>query len=208
MNALKRNWKAIIAFLLLAAAVGVFFLVYRPAKEQYESKTKELNNMITALQGTIAENLRYVDIQNKLPPEHEKLSASRLELYKKFPTELKEEDQIMYVVYLEETFGTEIQFSFSEAVPMLSLSDGSTLMALPLVVNYNTDYEGFKEMIDYLASDSRITSIQNATMQYDDANDIAVGSLTLICYIMDSELLQYQSPDVTTPSTGKPNIFD
>jgi len=208
MNALKRNWKAIIAFLLLAAAVGVFFLVYRPAKEQYESKTKELNNMITALQGTIAENLRYVDIQNKLPPEHEKLSASRLELYKKFPTELKEEDQIMYVVYLEETFGTEIQFSFSEAVPMVPLSDGSTLMGLPLVVNYNTNYEGFKEMIDYLASDSRITSIQNATMQYDEANDIAVGSLTLICYIMDSELLEYQSPDVTEPSTGKPNIFD
>jgi len=208
MNALKRNWKAIIAFLLLAAAVGVFFLVYRPAKEQYESKTKELNNMITALQGTIAENLRYVDIQDKLPPEHEKLSASRLELYKKFPTELKEEDQIMYVVYLEETFGTEIQFSFSEAVPMVPLSDGSTLMGLPLVVNYNTNYEGFKEMIDYLASDSRITSIQNATMQYDEANDIAVGSLTLICYIMDSELLEYQSPDVTEPSTGKPNIFD
>jgi len=208
MNALKRNWKAIIAFLLLAAAVGVFFLVYRPAKEQYESKTKELNNMIAALQGTIAENLRYVDIQDKLPPEHEKLSASRLELYKKFPTELKEEDQIMYVVYLEETFGTEIQFSFSEAVPMVPLSDGSTLMGLPLVVNYNTNYEGFKEMIDYLASDSRITSIQNATMQYDEANDIAVGSLTLICYIMDSELLEYQSPDVTEPSTGKPNIFD
>ena len=63
-------------------------------------------------------------------------------------------------------------------------------------------------MIVYLASDSRITSIQNATMQYDEANDIAVGSLTLICYIMDSELLEYQSPDVTEPSTGKPNIFD
>jgi len=208
MNALKRNWKAIIALILLIAAVGVFFMVYRPAKQQYESKTQELNTMITALQHTIAENLKYVDIQEQLPPANEEIAASRLDLYKKFPTELKEEDQIMYVVYLEETFGTEIQFSFSEAVPMLSLSDGSTLMALPLVVNYNTDYEGFKEMIDYLASDSRITSIQNATMQYDDANDIAVGSLTLICYIMDSELLQYQSPDVTTPSTGKPNIFD
>ena len=208
MNALKRNWKAIIALLLLIAAAGVFFMVYRPAQKEYEAKTKELNTMITALQSTIAENLRYVDIQELLDPAKENLAASRLALYQKFPTELKEEDQLMYVVYLEETFGTEIQFSFSEAVPMLSLSDGSTLMGLPLVVNYNTNYEGFKEMINYLASDSRITSIQNATMQYDEANDIAVGSLTLVCYILDSELLQYQSPDVTTPSTGKPNIFD
>lgn len=208
MNALKRNWKAILAFILLAAAVGVYFMVYRPAKQEYESKTKELTTMITALQSTIVENLRYVDIQDKLPPATEEIEASRLALYQKFPTELKEEDQLMYVVYLEETFGTEIQFSFSEAVPIRALSDGSTLMGLPLVVNYQTDYAGFKEMIDYLASDSRITSIQNATMQYDDANDIAVGSLTLVCYILDSELLQYQSPDVTTPSTGKPNIFD
>lgn len=208
MNALKRNWKAILAFILLAAAVGVYFMVYRPAKQEYESKTKELTTMITALQSTIVENLRYVDIQDKLPPATEEIEASRLALYQKFPTELKEEDQLMYVVYLEETFGTEIQFSFSEAVPIRALSDGSTLMGLPLVVNYQTDYAGFKEMIDYLASDSRITSIQNATMQYDDTNDIAVGSLTLVCYILDSELLQYQSPDVTTPSTGKPNIFD
>ena len=208
MSALKRNWKAIVAFLLLAAAVAVFVLVYRPAKQNYDAKSKELTTMITALQHAIVENTKYADIQDKLPGELEKLDASRLELYKKFPTEMKEEDQIMYVVYLEELFGTEIQFSFSEAVPLLPLSDGSTLMVLPLVVNYNTNYEGFKEMIDYLASDSRITSIHDATMQYDEANDVAIGSLTLMCYILDSELLEYQSPDVTEPSTGKTNIFD
>ena len=199
MNALKRNWKAIFALILLAAALGVFLLVYRPAKQQYESKTAELNIMITALQNTIAENLRYVDVQDKIPPATEEISASRLELYKKFPVEMKQEDQLMYVVYLEDTFGTEIQFPFST---------GSTLCALPLTINYNTTYDGFKEMIDYLASDSRITSIQNATMNYDEENDIASGSLTLLCYTMKSELLEYTSPEVNTPETGKPNIFD
>ena len=208
MNVLKRNWKAIIALILLIAAVGVFFLIYRPAKQEYETKAAQLNTMITALQHTIAENLRYVDVQEDLPPANEKIEASRLELYKKFPTELKEEDQIMYVVYLEETFGTEIQFSFGTVEPIRTFSDGSTLCGLTLTVNYDTNYEGFKEMINYLASDSRITSIQHATMEYDEENDIAIGSLTLLCYIMDSELLEYTSPEVSTPETGKPNIFD
>lgn len=208
MKTLIRNWKAVVAFLLLVAAVCVMFLVYRPAKQEYESKEKELNTMITALQSTIAENLRYVDVQDDLPAANEAITASRLELYKKFPTELREEDQIMYVVYLEDTFGTEIQFSFGEVLPMLPLSDGSTLCGLSLTVNYQTNYAGFKEMINYLASDSRITSIQHATMEYDDTNDIAIGSLTLLCYVIDSELLEYQVSDITTPSTGKPNIFD
>ena len=208
MKSLIRNWKAILALILLIAAFCVLFFIYRPEKQAYESKSDQLNTMITALQNTIAENLRYVDIQESLPPANEELAASRLELYQKFPSELKEEDQIMYVVYLEEKFGTEIQFSFNKTPePICVLSDGSTLMGLSLTVNYMTDYEGFKEMIDYLASDSRITSIQNATMEYDEVNDLAVGALTLQCYIMDSELLEYTSPDVKVPDTGKENIF-
>ena len=207
MKALIRNWKAILAFLLLIAAMCVLLFVYRPEKQAYESKTRELNTMITALQNTVAENLRYADIQDKLPAAGEELDASRLEVYQKFPTEMKEEDQIMYVVYLEETFGTEIQFSFSTPVPIRTFSDGSTLMGLTLTVNYLTNYEGFKEMINYIASDSRITSIQNATMQYDEENDLAIGTLSLLCYVMDSDLLEYTSPTVEIPSTGKPNIF-
>ena len=207
MKTLKQNWKAIVALFLVIAAVCVYFMGYRPAAREFETKEKELNTMITALQNTIAENLRYVNVQDKLPEASEQLEKSRLELYKKFPTELKEEDQIMYVVYLEDTFGTEIQFSFGTVEPLIPLSDGSTLCGLTLTVNYQTNYEGFKEMINYLASDERITSIQFATMEYDEPNDIAIGTLTLLCYVIDSELLEYMEPDVTTPATGKPNIF-
>ena len=207
MKALLKNWKAIIALLLVAAAVFVHFKVYRPAKQEFESKQTELNMMIVALQNTISENLRYVQIQDKLTPAMEDIQVSRLDLYKKFPTELKEEDQIMYVVYLEKTFGTQIQFSFGQVAPIRTFSDGSTLNGLTLVVNYETTYAGFKDMIEYLASDDRITSIQNATMEYDAENDVAIGTLSLLCYLMDSDLLEYQSPEVTTPAVGKPNIF-
>lgn len=113
----------------------------------------------------------------------------------------------MYVLYLEELFETEISFSFGTVAPVQMLRDGAVLEGLTLTVNYETTYEGFKEMVDYLATDSRITSIQYATVDYDSENDAATGSLTLLCYIMDSNLLEYEEPDVTEPQTGKPNIL-
>ena len=207
MKTLKQNWKAIVALILLIAAGCVYFFSYRPAKQDYENKEKELTTMITALQNTIAENLRYVNVQDDLEGATEQLEKSRLALYEKFPTELKEEDQIMYVVHLESLLDNEIQFRFGSVVPMVPLSDGSTLCGLTLTVNYQTTYEGFKEMINFIASDPRFTSVRHATTQYDAENDIAIGSLTVLYYVLDSELLEYTQPEVTAPSTGKTNIF-
>ena len=89
------------------------------------------------------------------------------------------------------------------------LSDGATSGGLTLTVNYETTYQGFKDMIEYLSTDSRITSIQYCTLNYDDASDTATGTLTLLLYVMNSDLLDgYQPPVITEPDTGKPNLFD
>ena len=207
MNALKNNWKALVALILTIAAIAVYFLCYRPGKAEFETRTTELNTSIAALQSTAAENLRYAAVQDKLPAAMEELQNSRLELYEHFPAELKEEDQIMYVVYLEERFGTHIDFSFAAPEPIVSLRDGSVLCGVALTVNYQTSYEGFKEMISYLSADSRIASIQHASMEYDPAADTATGTLTLVCYTVDSPLLEYTAPEIPTPSIGKSNLF-
>lgn len=208
MKTLAKNWKVVLALLMVMAAMPVFFLGYLREKKAFEAEESRLDSEIGALQATIAENLRYSDIQEQLPDAQAAVEESRLALYQKFPTELREEDQIMYVLYLEELFETEISFGFGTVAPVQVLSDGAVLEGLTLTVNYETTYQGFKEMIDYLATDSRITSIQYATVDYDAETDTATGSLTLLCYIMDSDLLpEYQEPDVTKPQTGKPNIL-
>lgn len=208
MKTLAKNWKVILALLMVMAAMPVFFLGYLREKKAFEAEQSQLNTQISSLQATIAENLRYSDIQEQLPDAEAAVEESRQALYEKFPTELREEDQIMYVLYLEELFDTEISFGFGTVAPVQILSDGAVLEGLTLTVNYETTYQGFKEMVDYLATDSRITSIQYATMDYDSENDTATGSLTLLCYIMDSDLLpEYQEPHVTKPRTGKHNIL-
>ncbi len=208
MRSIANYWRVTLAVLMLVAAVMILLLGYLPAKQQAEAKQQELETMTSTLQMTIAQDRRYADIQDELPAATDAVTASRMALYDKFPQELKEEDQLMYVVYLERLFGTEISFSFGTVSILQVLSDGAGLGGLTLTVNYSTDYQGFKQMINYLATDSRITSVQSATMNYDEEQDLAEGQLTLLCYLIDSDLRDYTPPNVQNPGTGKVNIFD
>ena len=63
-------------------------------------------------------------------------------------------------------------------------------------------------MVEYLATDDRITSIYDATIAYDAKTDKATGVISLILYLMDSDKLQYVAPDVAIPELGKENIFE
>ena len=81
------------------------------------------------------------------------------------------------------------------------------LEGLLLTVNYKTSYKGFQEMVEYLATDSRITSVLESTIEYDAQQDVAVGQMTLILYMMNTEAMEYTAPDVAVPETGKNNIF-
>ena len=207
MMQLKKYWKAIVAVVLLIA----FALVlsnYFSERQAHQAEVDKLQSNNQALQNKVDANMKYEGVQDKLEEASAQQMASRLELYQKFPVEMKEEDQIMYVLYLEKIFGTEIFFSFGQAQPMTVLKDGAKVMGLTLTVNYQTSYDGFKDMIDYLATDSRVTSVQFAQIQYDAATDTAVGTVTLLLYLIDSDLLDYVSPEVNEPDTGKDNIFN
>ena len=208
MRFLGRYWKVLLSLIILIAAIIIFINGYQAEKIAHEAEVKQLNTMISSLQATVAENNRYTDVQDALPEATERITASRLDLYQKFPVEMKEEDQIMYVLYLEKLFGTEIFFAFGTPEPLCLLQDGSELKGLLLTVNYETTYDGFQDMVSYLSTDSRITSVRAATIEYDAKTDTAKGQVELLLYLMNSDLLEYLPPEVAEPETGKDNVFD
>ena len=208
MKAIARFWKVLLALLLAGAAVFIYFDSYLTEQATHELKVLQMKTMITNIENKIREDMQYADIQDQLEPAKEALIASRLDLYQKFPKEMREEDQIVYVLYLESLFEEEIFFSFSEAVELIPMSDGAALEGLLITINYETTYQGFQEMIDYLAKDSRITSVYEATIEYDEKKDVASGAITLLQYLMDSDQLEYTPPEVNVPETGKDNIFE
>ena len=118
---------------------------------------------------------------------------------------LAEEDE-SYIQNCAEILDKEMKAAMDGT--LLSVSDGAVLEGLLITVNYETTYQGFQEMVDYLAQDSRIASIYEATIEYDEKEDLASGAITLLLYLMDSDQLEYTPPQVNIPETGKDNIFE
>ena len=206
MKAIGKYWKLILAFLLLIGAVLVFVLQYLPAKTAYELERAALQTQIGTMQVQIAENQKYAPYQDQLEEATKEIEESRAELYGKFPVELKEEDQIMYMLYLEEKFGREVVFSFAEEIPITQLSDGAQLQGVTFAFDFATTYGGFKKMVEELATDSVITSVRYAVMQYDAQSDQVIGQLIVTRYVM-ADGRDYEAPEVDKPALGKENIY-
>ena len=225
MKSLKQNWKLLLAAALLVAALVIVGLVYPRQKQDFETQQNSIKQSISmwetsidgsrdkiaAAQQTIEQYRVYESVQEELPAAEEELLASRTALYEKFPTELREEDQILYILYLERLFGNQILFSFEQPAEVSRFQDGAALGGVDLTVNYQTTYQGFKDMVAYLATDERITSIRNAVVSYNQTDDILIGNLTLRCYVLQPDAYdpsQYEEPEITPPEeTGKPVIF-
>lgn len=206
MKALSKYWKLLLAFVLVAAAAFIHFNLHAPAKTTYEAEKTNLNIQIAALQTTIADKRRYEPVLEQLEPAMAEITASREELYSKFPVELREEDQILYMLYLEEKFGNEVVFKFAEEQTIQYLRDGSQLQGATITFDYETTYDGFKDMVEELATDSRITSVRQATFDYDADADLLTGQITVTLYLL-KDAREYQDPEVEVPSTGKDNPF-
>ena len=205
---LAKYWIALFALILFGAAAYVIFMLYKPEKAEYETNDRLLDTQISNVQAQINDNRQYAGVQDVLEGEEKALDESRLALYKAFPGEMKEEDQILYILYLEELFGNDITFSFGTESDVITLNDGSDLKVLTLTVNYETNYQGFKDMIDRLATDDTyITSVQYCTLSYDSETDTATGTVTLVRYLLDYGQ-EYQSPDVDGPGGGGGTICD
>lgn len=225
MRAFAKLWKVWIAVILFGVAAYLYFVDYRTEEIKYELTTAQMQTMIAAQRSKLNEDMAYADVQEEIEVAKVDLAASRLDLYKHFPKEMREEDQLMYAVYLETVFGTEIMvpvttpqlgtpvpapqlgFDFGEIQAINVLTDSSLILGLELVINYETTYDGFKEMINYLATDSRITSVKSAIMNYDEEKDVMTGYLTLTIYMLESPAVQYTAPDIAVPETGKDNVY-
>ena len=228
MKTLAKYWKIVLALLLAAAALVVILTQYLPGRNAYEDRRTTLQANIDGLQASLAEAAKYPEgIEEDVAAAVRELEASRLELYKHFPSQMKEEDQLLYLLGLEEQFGggsgelgysldlhdiflekfnVDISYTFGTTQPLLALSDGAILGGQTITVYFSGAYENVKEMIRYLGEEEvQLTSIQYASMYWQD--DTVSGTFTLLNYLLSSELLDYRMPVVDMPDTGKTNIF-
>ncbi|MBE6993150.1 MAG: hypothetical protein E7423_00685 [Ruminococcaceae bacterium] len=229
MKALTRNWKAVLAVLLLIVALLVWFLAYRPAKTEFESKQANLTNELMLLQMQVAstqayneevirENKKYEPLVDKLPEETAKLARSESELLSKFPAEMREEDQIMYMVWLENVMKeldpeskNDVHFAFASYEEDLKLN-GASFGGITLNYTFVMHYKAFQRLIDYLSADERIASVRYVTMNYDESTDQLIGTMGIKFYMAIpndyNSAYEYTEPDVPmNGGQGKDNVY-
>ncbi len=93
------------------------------------------------------------------------------------------------------------------AVREKQLKQHCSLRTLALTVNYKCSYDEFQEMVTSIAADEKLSSVYAASMNYNAEKDLASGTITIIRYLLDSELVAYHKPQISAPETGKANIF-
>lgn len=237
-----KYWKVLLAILLLIAAILAVLLVLRPQDKAMEQELESTAMMTDALQtrlnALLAENAQLAAIKDKLPDAIEEVAAARDELsgameimaqdratlYSSFPGGLKEEDQILYVLDLEELLdmelmfgrtynslthseGRDLNFTFGAKQPIWQLSDGSVLWTVRINIDFDMSYDAFKQMLVYLANDERITSISQTIIDYDAQNNRVVGNSSLLYYYLESEANEYVGPEMDL-TTGKDTLFE
>ena len=216
MRRIAKYWKALLALVLIAVSVPLFLKIVQ-RRDDYQMQLNSLNMQIASYQAAIQPNLVYADVQDKLEGELAAIDESRKELYSRFPSQLLEEDQLLYFDYLAEKFkddaeltvskdGVGIQFTYSQITPITQLSDGTYLCGMTFGVCFETTYEGFKTLTERFSTDERIASVRYATLNYDAENDVATGGVVITLYTISSQ--PYVPPEATEHTTGKETIFE
>ena len=237
-----KYWKVLLAILLVIVAVLAVVFILVPQNKVMETEFNMAGMMTEALQtrldAQLAENVQLAAIKDELPGAREEVAKSaedmaaameqleqdRATLYSNFPGGLKEEDQILYVMDLEDQLdmelmfgrtydslshseGRDINFAFGVVHPLIQLTDGSILCSVNIDIDFDMSYPEFKQMLRYLAQDERITSINYTKIDYDTANNRVVGYATLLYYYLESDANLYVEPDMNL-QTGKDNLFE
>lgn len=206
MSFLRRNLRPLLAGTMLLLTLVLYIFSYLPAQRAFEAERERLSEENEILREAVLENLRYAAQRPQIDDATRALRESRAALYRQFPTALREEDQLLFVLSLERRFGTPIDFDFGAAQPIAALTDGAELGGVTLTVNYETTYCGFKDMLRAIASDARVTSIRSATMDYDARTDTLRGELTILCYTLDTGAA-YTPPTLGESAVGKSDLF-
>lgn len=232
MSWIGRYWKVILAVILLIAAVVILVRMYFPERAAYEVQLGVAEVMKTALESSIdaqlEENRELEAIKDDIDPamkEVEKASKQLAEerdvLYGNFPGDLLEEDQILYVMDLEDILNMEVMFgreynnhvytgqdnvfTFNDKMGLARLTDYAVVSYVPIKIDFDMPYDDFKGMLLFLGNDDRITSINYAKIDYDRSNGHVVGYATLMYYALDA--VPYEAPVIEGQESGKNDLF-
>ena len=178
--------------------------MFSELEKQIQSYEKSLQN----LSNHKLNEEKYVSDTQKAKKEVEEILAN-------FPAEIKLEDNLLYVGYLEDNLGFSIStLNVGANYSVYSMKNSTTLCAQYITVPYRTTYSGFKKLVNFFNGENKTgeqypASIVQISVAHNESDGSISGSMVLRRYYIvggDAEYVPPKIPDGMF-DIGIENIF-
>lgn len=171
MKFTRRDLTVLLYLVAIISMLLCYNFVYSPKAQEAETILGEC----TTLQDTVTDLKSKVEKQPTLEKEISDMTAEIEEIRALYPTAITEQNLIMYVKELNEKLDMNItNMSFSSATPIYTIVGTGkaekyqlTAESIELAVDYKTDYEGFKKIMDYINQDEDHRTINSVALSID-----------------------------------------
>ncbi len=194
--------KWIIAILLIVAGVATLMYAYNSSYILAIEENEKLQKEIKLYESQIAQLDSAKRNEEKYKTETEKLKADVAKALSVFPAEIRIEDELLYVEYLEEQLKYDIgSLSIGADYSIYTMANGSTLCTQYVTVPYEATYEGFKAIVDFFNGENKTeeenpASIVQISVSYNAGDGSVKGTMVLRRYYVIGEGAEYVPPKI------------
>ena len=208
------------SLILILVGILIFVAAYVGIYRRYEDKATELENEITAMEPQLQELKSYFENLSTYQTGIQDDSTKISNYMARYPSDVREEDQVMYAVNLEKMVGLTVNsvvFNDPEIVsqfPEVSESgNGSytminySLQKASMTLDCSMTYQQLKKLMDEVNLTSSCTRVSDVSVSYDSATGLLTGTVTVDKYSITGQEDNYTESPIPSMSMGTNNIF-
>ena len=215
MKISKREIYLLVALL----GIGIAVCAWQFGFKKINAETETLRAETEVIQKDIQ---KYSAVKNNIELYQkgiEDATTKIADVLNEFPVAIMEEDLIMFGRELEKNdqatmvssvaFGTNsnVFVATSHPVDSTTVPLSYSLYNNQISVSYNTSYDGFKDLVDYMYEHKNRMSLESFALAYDADNGRLMGTSVINMYYVSGTDKEYKQQNLSGVSIGTDNIF-
>ena len=223
---MKKTKGKYIKFIVTLISVGIFVYSYLVVCTGYMNKTTEAYKEVEQIKLLIREREIKLEQEEDILQEVDKINKQKQDIIDQYPVHIAKEDNFMFVEKMQEALKIELSSLnvsdntgfYNTILPAVVTEEDSeddandkmeTMNGVVNTINMNflTDYEGFKELSEYVRNYPEPTVIDNVAVSYDSSTGALAGNLTLKRFALNGTGKEYKGTPIDDINIGIDNLF-
>lgn len=205
--------------LLVLLGLAIFLFTYLTVCRAYDAKREELQSQIDSLAPRLAELRQYSSNLSSYQEEISKIEDSVDSELSKFPSDVRNEDMVMYADELQKNIGIKLN-GISVAKPELmsrfdiprESADGYKLVPVAAMrigadIDCSMNYSQLKSLINYIYSTKEKTALKSVNISFNAETGGLTGTISVEKYFVSSADYSYQKTNIPSVETGVSDPF-